>query len=101
LQRNHSTQYVSGPDWPWRRLRTETPGKYESYADMGYGEWIHLRIVVHGPDASLYLGNATQPCLVVHDMKLGDTEGGVALWIGPGTEGYFRNLKITPEAASK
>jgi hypothetical protein len=97
LRRNHSTQYVSVPDWPWERLRKENPGLYESYADMVAGEWTHLRIVVHGTDASLYVGAAAQPCLMVHDLKLGDVEGAVALWIGPGTEGYFRNLKITGE----
>jgi len=95
LRRNHSTQYTSHPDWPWERLRKETPGVYESYADMAAGEWTHLRIVVHGVDASLYVGGAEQPCLLVHDLKLGDVEGSIALWIGPGTEGYFRNLKIS------
>ncbi|HXM45405.1 MAG TPA: hypothetical protein VN924_29480 [Bryobacteraceae bacterium] len=100
LRRNHSTQYVSFPDWPWERLRKESPGVYESYADMVAGEWTHLRIVVHGPDASLYVNGAAQPCLLVHDLKLGDSQGAVALWIGPGTEGYFRKLTVTREDAT-
>ena len=95
LRRNHSTQYISEPDWPWERLRKETPGVYESYADMQPGDWMHLRIVVEGTNALLYVGNASQPCLLVHDLKMGEKDGAVALWIGPGTEGYFRNLKIT------
>jgi hypothetical protein len=95
LQRNHSTQYVSAPDWTWQRLRQETPGLYESYVDLQPGEWTRMRIVVKGKDASLYVGNVEQPCLLVHDMKLGDVSGGVALWSGPGTEAYFRNLTIT------
>ena len=95
LRRNHSAQYISAPDWPWERLRKETPGVYESYADMVPGEWTHLKIVVQGTDASLFVGGATQPCLLVHDLKLGDAQGGVALWIGPGTEGYFSNLVIS------
>jgi hypothetical protein len=95
LRRNHSTQYISEPDWTWQRLRNENPGLYESYADMQPGEWLHLRIVVAGTNASLYVGNASQPSLLVHDLKMGEKEGAVALWIGPGTEGYFRNLKIT------
>jgi pimeloyl-ACP methyl ester carboxylesterase len=97
LRRNHSVQYVSFPDWPWERLRKESPGVYESYADMAAGEWTHVRIVVQGTNASLYVNSAAQPCLIVHDLKLGDREGGVALWIGPGTEGYFRKLTVTPE----
>jgi hypothetical protein len=95
LRRNHSTQYTSYPDWPWERLRKETPGVYESYADMQPGEWTHLRLVVHGIEASLYVGGAAQPCLLVHDLKLGDVQGAVAMWIGPGTEGYFKDLKIS------
>lgn len=95
LRRNHTTQYTSHPDWPWDRLRKETPGMYESYIDMVAGEWTHLRVVVHGVDASLYVGGAAQPCLLVHDLKLGDVEGAVALWIGPGTEGYFRNVNVS------
>ncbi len=95
LQRNHAVQYVSLPDWDWKRLRDEAPGQYESYVDMQAGEWTHMRIVVHGKDADLYVGGAVQPCLVVKGMKLGDSQGGVALWIGPGTEGYFRDLKVT------
>jgi hypothetical protein len=98
LRRNHATQYVSFPDWPWERLRKESPGVYESYADMAAGEWTHLRIVVHGTSASLYVSGAAQPCLVVHDLKLGDAEGSVALWIGPGTEGFFRKLIVTRES---
>ena len=97
LRRNHTTQYVSFPDWPWERLRQESPGVYESYTDMAPGEWIHLRIVVDGAEASLYAGGAKQPCLLVHDLKRGDISGGIALWIGPGTEGYFRNLTVRNE----
>jgi len=35
-----------------------------------------------------------QPCLIVNDLKLGDSSGGVAIWIGPDTEGYFGGLEI-------
>ncbi len=95
LRRNHSTQYSSEPDWPWERLRKENPGVYESWVDMETGEWTHMRIEVHGTDASLYVNHAKNPCLILHDLKLGDTEGSVGLWMGQDTEGYFRNLTIS------
>jgi hypothetical protein len=97
LRRNHAVQYTSSPDWPWFRLRNETPGLYETYADMDAGEWVHLKIVVKGLDATLYVGGATQPTLLVRDLKLGNVSGGVALFVGPGTDGYFKNLRITPD----
>jgi hypothetical protein len=101
LRRNHSTQYISFPDWPWERLREETPGVYESYVDLQPGEWTKMRIVVEGRDASLFVGGAGQPCLLIHDLKLSAKEGGIALWIGPGTEGYFRNLNLLPLPAAR
>ncbi len=96
LRRNHSTQYVSFPDWPWNRTRAETPGLYESYADLEPGAWTHVKITVSGTKAALYVHNAEQPCLIVNDLKLGAAKGAIGLWIGPGTDGYFANLRVTP-----
>src|ERR1044072_6117928 len=46
LRRNHSTQYVSEPEFPWERLRKENPGVYESYVDLESGAWTRIKIVV-------------------------------------------------------
>lgn len=94
LRRNHSTQYVSHPGFPWYRLREEEPGKYESYVDLVPGEWTNVKIMVEGTQARLFVHGSAQPCLIVNDLKGGLTSGGVALWVGNGTEGYFRNLTI-------
>jgi hypothetical protein len=96
VRRNHSTQYGSHPEFEFDRLRKESPEKYESYVDLEAGAWTKYRIVVEGTKARLFVNGAAQPCLIVNDIKLGDSEGAVALWVGPGTEGYFANLKITP-----
>ena len=95
LRRNHATQYVSEPGFPWQKLRTETPGVYESYVDLETGEWTHLRIEVAGVRARLFINGASQPALIVNDLKRGATTGQVGLWIGAGTEAYFRNLQVT------
>jgi hypothetical protein len=101
LRRNHSTQYIAMPEHPWNLLREKSPGLYESYADMAAGEWTKLRIEVDGARARFFVGGASQPTLIVNDLKLGaDAQGGVALWIGDGTEGYFRNVRVTPAAAN-
>jgi 3-keto-disaccharide hydrolase len=93
-RRNHTTQYVSEPDFPWFRLRVENPGMYESYVDIEPKAWTKLKVTVTGTKARLYINNATQPCLIVNDLKLGDTHGQVALWNGSDTEAYFSNLRI-------
>jgi 3-keto-disaccharide hydrolase len=97
VRRNHSTQYSSHPDFDFARSRQEAPEKYESYVDLQPGVWTRYRIEVEGPKARLFVNGAEQPCLIVNDLKLEPREGRVALWVGPGTEGYFANLKITPK----
>lgn len=94
LRRNHATQYISHPDFPWHRLRRENPGVYESYTDLVTGAWTRIRIVVSGTRAQLNVNDAQQPCLIVNDLKLGETGGAIALWIGGGTEGYFSQLSM-------
>ncbi len=61
LRRNHATQYISVPDYPWYRLREQHPGVYESYADCVPGLWTRLKIVVSGMRALLYLNGASSP----------------------------------------
>lgn len=95
VRRNHSVQYASHPDYPWQRLRQEEPDKYETYVDLQPGMWSKVRIVVAGRSANLYVNEAEQPTLVVNDLKLDPKEGGIALWIGPGTEAYFSDLTVS------
>lgn len=95
VRRNHSTQYSAYPDFDFARSRQEAPEKYESYVDLQPGVWIRYKIEVEGRKARLYVNGAEQPCLIVNDLKHEPRGGGVALWVGPGTEGYFSNLKIT------
>jgi len=96
LRRNHTVQYVSVPDYPWQRLRQEAPGVYESYADMEAGAWTHLELRVEGTHAQLFVNGASQPALIVNDLKLGDPLGAIALWSWTYTDGYFADLTVTP-----
>jgi hypothetical protein len=99
-RRNHATQYISHPEWPWFRLRKETPSKYESYVDLVPGEWTKIKIEVRGSQARLYVRDNEQPTLIVNDVKSGPHgKGAVALWLEPGTVAHFRNLTVdvTPD----
>ena len=99
VRRNHSTQYSSHPEFDFARLRQESPEKYESYVDLQTGVWTKYKIEIDGRSARLYVHGAQQPSLIVNDLKMEPREGGIALWVGPGTEGYFEGLKIASKRA--
>ena len=62
---------------------------------MELDKWIHLKIAVQGEKAQFYLHHQKQPVLIVNDLKHGDSRGQIALWVDIGTEGFFKNVKIT------
>jgi hypothetical protein len=98
LRRNHSTQYFSYPDYKFDRLRKESEGKYESYADMGLNEWIKMKIVIKDAQAKLYLNDNPQPTLIVNDLKLGAANSGaIGLFLDGGTDAFFRDIKVVKE----
>jgi hypothetical protein len=93
---SHAVEYVSEPAWPWERLRSEHPGKYEQPlvpAPDG-DEWFHARIVVARPKVSVFVNGATQPSLVVNELS-DRAHGSVGLWVGEGSGGNFANLRVT------
>jgi hypothetical protein len=98
LRRNHSTEYASEPGYPWQRLRKENPGLYESYVDLEPDVWTKFKLVVSARRAELYIKDQEQPCLIVKDLKQGETRGRIALWVGLAADGYFSDLRVTPTA---
>ena len=96
-RRNHSAQYISHPAWTWSRLRQETPGRYEAYVDLVPDAWTAIRIEVRGSKAQLFVNGATQPTLIVNDVKSGEQgRGAIALWIDSETVAHFRNVRVSP-----
>ncbi len=99
VRRNHTVQYIAHPNWPWERLRRESPDRYESYVDLVPGVWTRVRIKVRGATARLFVHGQSQPTLIINDVKFGATaRGALALWIGPGTVAHFRNLRVRRSA---
>lgn len=95
FRRNHSVQYYAYPDYKFDRLRAESKGEYETYSDIGLDEWITVRIEFSGKSAKLYLNDQKSPSFIVNEMLGSTATGSVGLWIDIGTEGFFKDLKIS------
>ncbi len=95
-RRNHSAQYISHPDYPWYKLRQETPSKYETYVDLQPATWTKVKIVVEGDKARLYVHGNEQPSLIINDVKSGPNgKGAVALWFEGSTVAHYANLEVS------
>jgi hypothetical protein len=101
-QRAHSVQYFSPPANTWQKLRTERPGQFEKAVEPPPDPdgWFRVRIVVANAKVRVFVDGAATPCLIVDDLGEAKT-GGVALWVGNGSDGSYANLTITPTGPLK
>jgi glyoxylase-like metal-dependent hydrolase (beta-lactamase superfamily II) len=98
-RRSHSVQFVSHPANTWQRLRTERPAQFEQAIDAppDPNGWFHARIVLAGGRVEVFVNGAAKPSLAVEDLGAAKS-GGVALWVGNGSDGAFASLRIKPTA---
>lgn len=97
LSRSHMVQYVSHPENTWQRLRQEHTGVYENalIAPPDPDEFFTARIVIDKPVVRVYVGDDSEPSLVVNELT--DRTGGrVGLWMGNNSDGSFAELVIRP-----
>jgi len=73
------------------------PG-FTAAVDIPKNEWFHLRLVVTGAQAKLYVKDMSSPALDMADLKSGVQKGGVAIYSLTG-ETYFSNVDVrsTPD----
>jgi hypothetical protein len=94
--RNRGIQYISLPDFTWRKLRERFPGKYESAVEPAPdpNAWVKVRIVIKDSTVSTYINGATQPSLVVEKVNHMHT-GSIGFYVGDTSGGDFANISIT------
>ena len=101
LSLSHMVQYISHPQYTWARLREEHTDVYESPLSNPPepDQFFKARLVIEKPEIRVYLGDETEPCLVVNELT--DRTGGrVGLWMGNGSDGSFAELVIRPAGGS-
>ena len=72
-RRIHTMQYFSYPGYTFAYFRERGIADFEAKADIEMDEWVHLKAEIAGAEA----------------------RGGVGLYVDNGTDGLFRNLRVT------
>ena len=68
--------------------RYSTPVKY------GFNQWLHIRIVVSGRQANIYIKDMDTPAVFVDELKRETKEGRVGLSVGNFAPAYFSNFSF-------
>ena len=96
-RRSHAIQYISMPEHDWSELRKKHPGKYEFAITPAPDPdaWVRLKLVVKGKNVAAFVDGSDKAALTV-ELLNDRLKGKVGLWVGNGSDGWFRNLKIIP-----
>ena len=89
-----AVQYVAHPDFHFEVSREQSPGRYEGAAPVRLGGWHRFRVEIDGTVMVASVDGVQ--VLRVDDLKRAGQSGQVALWVGDGSDAYFRNLVIRP-----
>jgi hypothetical protein len=94
-RQSHSIQYISIPDYDWKKLRDAHPGKYEFAITPppDPNSWVKLKLVITSKNVTAFVNGSDKPSLNV-ELLNNRLKGKVGLWVGNGSDGWFRNLKI-------
>ncbi len=71
----------------------ESVGGFNAIFDYPYDRWFHLKLVVSGTRADLYLDDGTDPVLQIRDLKRGISTGSVGIRSGRGAV-HFANFSV-------
>jgi hypothetical protein len=95
VRKIHAVQYISQPEFTWRKLREERNGVFEKeIVDAPEATaWFHARIEVSPTEVVVFVNGNTTPSLKVERLAKhqGDKLG---LWVGAGSDGEFADLKV-------
>ena len=67
---------------------------FTAAAEIPTNRWVHLKMVIHGDQAEVYLDGATEPSLQVEDLKGRAAGGAIGLWGFRGAV-HFANFRYT------
>ena len=95
VRSGHSVQYISHPEFTWRKLRTDFPEQFENPVKPipNPDDWFHAKVIVNWPTVKVYVENNKLPSLNVK-MKSEFKKGKVGFWVGNGSDGEFKNLVV-------
>jgi len=91
---DRAIQYVADPGFHFDQSRERFPGRYEKGADIGVGRWHRLRLEILGPRLGASVDG--KEVLRVEDLRFARRRGQVGLFVGDGSRGFFREMRVTP-----
>ena len=96
ILKNRAIQYISLPNFTWRKLREKFPNKYEHSVEPAPdpNSWVRVRVVVKDSTITTYINGSSEPSLVVQKVT-NLNNGSIGFYVADTSGGDFANITIT------
>jgi len=71
---------------------------YSAAVKHSFDKWIHVKLIVSGKQAEVYIDDMESPALSIHDLKHEVQKGKIGIIVGPGAPAHFANFSYTAES---
>jgi hypothetical protein len=95
VRKIHAIQYISHPDFTWKKLRETRNGEFEKeiISPSDPNGWFTMKLIIKNRLVKAFINQAERPSLVVE--KLTDVQNGkLGIFVGDGSGGDFRRISI-------
>ncbi len=95
IRKIHAIQYVSHPNYTWKKLREERNGQFEKEISNAPdpNSWFTMKIKVEDNLVKVSINNTINPSLIVN--KLNErTNGKIGIFVGDNSDGNFSSIKV-------
>jgi len=93
----HAVQYIANPEYDWPVLREKFHNKYEQPVSPVPDPtgWFHVKMNVTKEKIEVFVDGSATPSLVVAPPLVQRNGRQAGFWVGNGSDGDFKNLRIT------
>ena len=95
IRKIHAIQYVSHPNYTWKKLIEERNGQFKKEISNAPdpNSWFKMKIKVKDILVKAYINNAINPSLIVN--KLNERKNGkTGIFVGDNSDGNFSSIKV-------
>ena len=98
LRKDHMVQYISHPEFTWRKLRDERTGEFEDEIanPPDPDDWFKAIISINDDKVEVYVDEISEPVLTV-DRLTSTKSYKIGIWTGFGSSGRFKNMVLRAE----
>ncbi len=95
VRRIHAIQYISHPDFTWKKLRDERNAIFEKEIinPPDPNDWFTMKLVIDKTTVKAFINHSEKPSLIVEKLNNRST-GQMGLFTGDGGGGDFKTIKI-------